>query len=148
MDLENAALDQVGMLGVTARPQPAFRISLTLAVSDVQALWTAAAAKMLCASGMTLDDVLDVIGPREDPAISECVAAIANPAVMPGCVLDDFWIDGLRGHSPQMEASAPVPEQRPASGEAPLRRPAAAHRSRARLRLCAITPASTISPIN
>lgn len=148
MDLESAAHDQVSPLDLTARPQPAFRISLTLAVSDVQALWTAAAAKMLCASGMTLDDVLDVIGPREDPSISECVAAIANPAVLPGCVLDDFWIDGLRVRSPRIEGAALGPEQRPVSGESPSRRPSAALRPRAKLRLCTIPPVATVSPIN
>ncbi|WP_332802924.1 hypothetical protein [Sphingomonas sp. RT2P30] len=133
---------------MAVRPQPEFRISLTLAVSDAQALWTAAAAKMLGSPGMTLDDVLDVIGPREDPSITECVAAIANPATLPGCVLDDFWIDGLRGCPPRTDASAGALEQRLVSGETPLRRPPSAHRARARLRLCAVDPAATTAPIN
>lgn len=78
-------------------PQAEYRISLTLAVTDVATLWSAAAAKAMQAPGTTIETVLDTIGPREAPSISECIAMLAAPAAIPGCVLDDFWIDAMPG---------------------------------------------------
>lgn len=49
------------------------------------------------APGAVVEDVLEVIGPQEDPSISECITMLAAPAPMPGCAVDDFWIDSLPG---------------------------------------------------
>lgn len=78
-------------------PQAEYRVTLTLAVRDARRLWAAALDKGLRAPGAVIDDVLDVIGPQEDPAIAECIAMLAAPAQMPGCAVDDFWIDSLPG---------------------------------------------------
>ncbi|GHH23329.1 hypothetical protein GCM10008023_34170 [Sphingomonas glacialis] len=78
------------------QPQPEYRVNLTIAVVDPQGLWTAAAAKLLEAPGMTLADALDVIGPREDPSIADCIGALTAPTALAGCIMDDFWIDSLR----------------------------------------------------
>lgn len=67
-----------------------FTVSLTLKVEDARALWAAAADRALAAPGMTLADVLDTIGPREDPAIAECIAMLTAPVALPGCVLDGY----------------------------------------------------------
>ncbi|QIG79681.1 hypothetical protein [Stakelama tenebrarum] len=69
-----------------------YRITVTLDVVDVQALWNAAAERALQAPGMTLADVLDTIGPREDPSIADCLAMLAVPTAIPGCTLDDARI--------------------------------------------------------
>ncbi|CAN5542917.1 hypothetical protein BH10PSE14_BH10PSE14_13860 [soil metagenome] len=148
MDFENIVHDQAPRLEARTRPQPEFRISLTLAVTDAQALWTAAAAKLLSSPGMSLDDVLDVIGPREDPSITDCVALMAKPIALPGCVLDDFWIDSLQGCPPRTDVSPGVPTQRPASPEAAIRRPPGTHRAPAGLRLCLIPPGAMAVPVN
>lgn len=71
------------------------RISLVLSVQDSEALWDAAAIKGLSAPGMRLSDIIDVIGPREDPAIAECVAMLAQPAQMAGCSLERFDIEAI-----------------------------------------------------
>lgn len=105
-----------------------YRINLTLSVSDPQALWTAAAARLLAAPDMTLDDVLDVIGPREDPSINDCIAMLAKPIAMAGCEMDDFWID--RAHDRRAPKTAPVsaldfkipPVTQDAHGPQPVRR--------------------------
>lgn len=89
--------DQTGLIDLYGKQQPQYRVNLTIAVSDAQALWAAAAERLLCAPGMTLGGVLDVIGPREDPAIDECIATLAKPFAVPGCIMDDFWIDSLHG---------------------------------------------------
>ncbi|NIJ20825.1 hypothetical protein FHS95_002517 [Sphingomonas naasensis] len=70
----------------------AFTATLTLTVDDAEALWNAAAEKALQA-GMALSDVLDTIGPREDPAIGDCLAMLLVPAGVAGCALDDFAVD-------------------------------------------------------
>ena len=105
-------------------PQPEYRISLTLSVADEPALWSAAAARLLAMPGMVINDVIDVIGPREDPSIIACLSALAKPVSLPGCTLDDFWIDGLKGCPPR-SGYEPVVEDGPAMPvEQPVRRPA------------------------
>jgi len=110
--------DQTRSTNWRERPQPEYRVSLTLAVTDPQALWAAAAARLLCAPDMTLSDVLDVIGPREDPSISDCLATMAKPTAIAGCMLDDFWIDGLRGCPPRIDMAGAVAEYKQASASA------------------------------
>lgn len=75
--------------------QLAYQVTLTLKVSDVAALWAAAAQRGLSVPGSTPADVYDVIGPREDPALAECIAMLTAPAAMAGCVLDEFDVDQL-----------------------------------------------------
>jgi hypothetical protein len=70
----------------------AFMVTLTLTVEDVRALWGAAADRALAAPGMTVADVLDTIGPREDPAIAECLSMLTAPAGIAGCALDTFEV--------------------------------------------------------
>lgn len=65
-------------------------IELSLSVRDCASLWDAAALKGLSAPGMRLVDLVDVIGPREDPALAECIALLAQPALIPGCELAHF----------------------------------------------------------
>jgi hypothetical protein len=72
--------------------QPGYQVTLTLKVSDVAALWAAAARRGLAAPGATPDDVYDVIGPREDPSLADCIAMLTGPVSVPGCSLDDLEI--------------------------------------------------------
>lgn len=91
----------------------AFTATLTLTVEDSRALWNAAADKALQA-GMALSDVLDTIGPREDPSLSDCLAMLLVPTTVAGCVLDDFAL----GEVPATIASAeiiPMPLSRAAA---------------------------------
>lgn len=72
---------------------PEYRISLTLGVGNIDALWVAAAAKASTMPGMTLEDVVDVLGPREDPEVAECLSMLTAPGALPGCALSDHRID-------------------------------------------------------
>jgi hypothetical protein len=47
---------------------------------------------LLQADATTLEDVIDVIGPEEDPSIAECVTALTVPTFVAGCTLADFEI--------------------------------------------------------
>jgi hypothetical protein len=82
----------VGDFGCGSQASRSFTVSLTLTVDDARALWSAAADRALAAPGMTLADVLDTIGPREDPAVAECIAMLTGPAQIAGCALDGFEV--------------------------------------------------------
>ena len=82
----------VGNLGYVSEASGSFTVSLTLTVEDARALWAAAADRALAAPGMTLSDVLDTIGPREDPSIADCIAMITSPGAIAGCTLESFEV--------------------------------------------------------
>jgi len=140
VNVDQGGRDQAHDVAVLQRPQPEYRVSLTLAVLDPQALWAAAAAKLLCAADMTLVDVLDVIGPREDPSITDCIAAMAKPTALAGCLLDDFWIDGLHGCPPRADIESTVLEYKLASADLRPRRAPAKRRSGSHITLSLIPP--------
>lgn len=75
--------------------QPGYQVTLTLTVSDIAALWAAAAQRGLAAPGSDPADVYEVIGPREDPSVADCIAMLAGPVSVPGCSLDDLEIAGI-----------------------------------------------------
>lgn len=77
---------------VSASSPPEFQVTLTLSVRDATALWLAAAKRGLLSQGATLDDVVDVIGPREDPSIEDCIAMLVAPGAVPGCTLRNFEV--------------------------------------------------------
>jgi hypothetical protein len=72
----------VGNMGYGSGASGSFTVALTLTVADARALWSAAADRALAAPGMTLADVLDTIGPREDPSIADCIALLTGPAAI------------------------------------------------------------------
>jgi hypothetical protein len=90
-------LHDIGHVSETAGK--AFTVTLTLNVEDAHALWSAAADKALQA-GMTLSDVLDTIGPREDPSIADCLAMLTAPSAIAGCMLDDFDVSAAASAEP------------------------------------------------
>ncbi len=75
---------------------PIYTVTLTLSVDDMNALWEAAAERALRAPGMTLANVLDTLGPREDPSISDCIAMLTAPAPVAGCTASDFVVEEIR----------------------------------------------------
>lgn len=73
---------------------PEFRITLTLSVEDAGSLWDAAAARARQAIDDADDaDLEEMLGPREDPALADCIAMLASPAALDGCALQDFAVD-------------------------------------------------------
>lgn len=77
----------------SANQPQSYTVTLSLTIEDAALLWAAAAERGLAAPGATLADVLDTIGPREDPAIAECIAMLTAPAAIPGCGLDSFEVE-------------------------------------------------------
>lgn len=76
-----------------------YKVTLTIDISDVEALWAAAAERAMAAPGMTLGDILDTIGPREDPMIAECIAMLAAPRPIAGCQLEAFDVRPAVGNA-------------------------------------------------
>lgn len=95
---------------IAAKNSLAFTVTLTLTVENPRDLWSAAADRAMAAPGMVLSDVLDTIGPREDPAISECLSMLTAPKAIPGCTLEDFEIRS-GGISAQVVHLLPIQEQ-------------------------------------
>ncbi len=121
MKPEYVVLGQDRAAYANTQPQPEFRVSLTLAISDTRALWTAAAARLLAVPGTTLEEVIEVIGPSEDPSPHDCLAALTKPDVLPGCVLADFWIDGLPETKARHEPVRSAVERRVIAAERPVK---------------------------
>lgn len=83
---------------------------VTLSVDDIEALWAAAAGKVIASvPEATLDDVIDMVGPSEDPSIADCIAILTSPVAIPGCALDDFQIEKHIGVEPTTTVSDLVP---------------------------------------
>jgi hypothetical protein len=89
-------MDRPGSASTASCTQPAFRIELSLTVADAAALWNAAFAAGLETPGASRDDLVQVIGPAEDPDLAACLAMLAAPAGLAGCELDDFELVELR----------------------------------------------------
>lgn len=70
-----------------------YRISIAIDVVNTRALWNAALSRGLMAPGATFEDVVDTIGPCDDPAIADCLAMLALPGDLKGCLVDDLTID-------------------------------------------------------
>lgn len=64
-----------------------FQIVLDVIVSDTTALWSAAAGQALGCVRMTIGDVIDTLGPREDPDVAACLAMMVDPARFAGCTV-------------------------------------------------------------
>ena len=62
-----------------------YRLTLSLAVTDSTALWAAAAALAMNSPYMTMDDVIETIGPIEAPQIEDCLALLMQPERFGGC---------------------------------------------------------------
>lgn len=92
------------------RDVPRYRVTLSLSVADVGALWSAAAERALATPGATLADVIETLGPREDPSVADCIAMLAMPGAIGGCVAEDFAV---------VEEVAPAAEAAPEAPEAP-----------------------------
>lgn len=64
--------------------QQEYWFSLRLRVDSPTQLWHAAALRCR-QSGMSQDEVEDLIGPVEDPSITDCLMLLALPERLPGC---------------------------------------------------------------
>lgn len=69
-----------------------FQVSIDLMVHDPAQLWASAAARGSSFVGMGVDDIEDVIGPREDPDLFACLSMLMTPATISGCKALDFTI--------------------------------------------------------
>ena len=91
-------------------PTSEFRVTLTVSINDVAALWTAAAAKVIATvPGATFDDVVEMAGPSEDPSIEDCLAILTSPTAISGCALDEFKIEKSSSVQPTATLSDLVP---------------------------------------
>lgn len=81
-------LQHIGFFEPTANPT--FEVVVRISVDHVGALWNAAMTAAVEIHGMDIEDAIDTIGPREDPAIADCIALLAAPSPVSGCTLESF----------------------------------------------------------
>ncbi|WP_052507856.1 hypothetical protein [Sphingomonas hengshuiensis] len=93
----------------SANQTAAYTVTVALVVEDAGLLWAAAAERAMAAPGATLADVLDTIGPREDPAIAECIAMLTAPRAIPGCGMDSFTV--REANTPSASPRIQLPSQ-------------------------------------
>lgn len=67
-----------------------FQITFDLMVHSPAQLWASAAARGCGFTGMDMDEIEEVIGPREDPDIPACLSMLMAPLAVPGCQGIDF----------------------------------------------------------
>lgn len=77
-------------------PATQFEFRLKLRVENPAALWQAAARR--CGSGIDpsfddIDDIVDLIGPPEDPSIADCLMVLALPDRIAGCTMTSVFLD-------------------------------------------------------
>jgi hypothetical protein len=72
-----------------------FQFDLKLRVESSAALWGAAAERCMQKYALSADEVVDLIGPVEDPSIEDCLMMLTLPAEIPGCAMLDVSLDKL-----------------------------------------------------
>jgi hypothetical protein len=68
------------------------KVTFSVSVHDQSMLWDAAVMKASAAS-LRVKDIIDVIGPREDPCLIGCITFLTQPADITGCELEDFDVE-------------------------------------------------------
>jgi hypothetical protein len=82
-----------GAADLTPSPAGELQLILTLCVDDAEKLWNAAVQRCAqVAEGLTLDEIVETIGPREDPSIEDCIKMLALSSTLAGCTIADILI--------------------------------------------------------
>jgi hypothetical protein len=79
------------------------RVSFDVVVTDPQALWHAAARIAFRQPGVTIADVEDVLGPVEDPNVSDCLTMLTTPDALPGCMPLGFMAEAVATPQPALQ---------------------------------------------
>lgn len=72
-----------------------FSINITLEVNNGAALWAAAVDRGMSTPFATVADIVDVIGPQDDPDLGDCLAMLLLPTTAEGCIVQGFTIDPI-----------------------------------------------------
>jgi hypothetical protein len=88
-----------------------YRLTLSLAITDPAALWAAAAALAMNCPYMTMDDVIETIGPIDSPQIDDCLALLMQPERFGGC--DIHGLDVALVQDPIASAHDDLPPSTP-----------------------------------
>lgn len=100
-----------------------YTLTLELLVEDGARLWDAAAARYREGIGLSLAEVMETIGPREDPSIEDCLMTIALPDHVEGCTLTDFKLTPVESEEVQAKRATPTALSVQLRGYAPFQAP-------------------------
>lgn len=94
-----------------------YEVVMRLSVEDSALLWRAAAARAFTCMECTDLDVEDMLGPREDPSVADCLAMLVGPHDLDGCRFDAFSIVPVAAADEQVTGQAG--SRRPRSSRMP-----------------------------
>lgn len=89
-----------------------YELRCQLTIDDASALWDSAATKAMTYPDMTPETVVEMIGPREDPEIAECLLLLLQPSVA-GCELVTLSCDSVGAAISVPAISVPTAEIKP-----------------------------------
>ncbi len=69
-----------------------YDVTMRLAVRDVGLLWRMAAARALTFGTLSDIEIEEMLGPLEDPSITDCITMLVGPREMTGCSCEHFAI--------------------------------------------------------
>lgn len=81
-----------------------FSFSLQLEIESRSQLWQAAALECMKQPGMTIEDLTDLIGPMEDPSLTDCIMMLALRTQVEGCRRLDAALTALETLTPAMNS--------------------------------------------
>ena len=79
---------------------PVFRVGMDIHIDNPVSLWSLASERLMADAGMTEDDLLDTLGPREDPDLASCLTLLLDPARWPGCTVQRLTCEAVRFDAP------------------------------------------------
>lgn len=74
------------------RSQLYYDVTIRVAVDDPALLWRRAAAHLLAFAGLDEVALEETIGPREDPAVADCLAVLFGPVTIEGVRYEMFAV--------------------------------------------------------
>lgn len=70
-----------------------YNLAISLCVSDSVKLWDSACRSLMQVGTVDLDEIVDLLGPREAPSIEDCIVTLFDLGSSQGCLPIDFSLE-------------------------------------------------------
>lgn len=125
--------DSAAESNATADQAALHQFTLRFSVEDRTALWDAAARQCAETAGLDHEEICEMIGPREDPQVEDCLMLLLAPSRIAGCRVEDIELSevtrrpilfqgdpALSPGSVKLEALSGLLDQRMANSTSPI----------------------------
>lgn len=97
------------------------QLVLTFSVDDAERLWDAAALRCTQVSDeLTLADIIETIGPREDPSLEDCIKILTLAPGLAGCTISSILVRQAQARKMMAIAEIESRESLPEAAPAPI----------------------------